>query len=78
MILQEQPVVSRRHPRLARGPVKLCIVMFSLCLSMSALAAGGALDQNLTQDLNGWWLFLAFLTLLTAGIYLQSTRRRSG
>jgi hypothetical protein len=45
---------------------------------MSALAAGGALDQNLTQDLNGWWLFLAFLTLLTAGIYLQSTRRRSG
>jgi len=37
-----------------------------------------AQEQVSGQGLSGWWLFTVFLIVLTAGLYLQSTKRRPG
>lgn len=78
MIALVQTFLARFACGLTTWSRKLGVVSLSALMCVVASAPAMAQEGAAGQGLNGWWLFLGILTVLASGLYLQSTRRRSG
>lgn len=65
-------------PGLTRSLTWTWCVLPALLILLVGSGSVQAQEQASGQGPNGWWLSLGLLIVLTAGLYLQSTKRRPG